>query len=91
VSSCGSDCASSSRWIAPLTPNPHPNPDPNPDPNPNPTPTPTVALTLTLTSVSLEVDARALAKMPAREVLWEQDAWNDLAKSLELNRRYTPL
>ena len=29
--------------------------------------------------------------MPAREVLWEQDAWNDLAKSLELNRRYSPL
>ena len=29
--------------------------------------------------------------MPAREVLWEQDAWNDLAKSLELNRRHTPL
>ena len=29
--------------------------------------------------------------MPAREVLWEQDAWNDLAKSLELNRRYNPL
>jgi hypothetical protein len=25
-----------------------------------------------------------------REVLWEQDAWNDLAKSLELNRRVFP-
>ena len=25
------------------------------------------------------------------QVLWEQDMWNDVAKSLELNRRYTPL
>jgi len=24
-------------------------------------------------------------------VLWEQDLWNDVAKSLELNRRYTPV
>lgn len=33
---------------------------------------------------------RALAKKPRREVLWEQDAWNDLAKSLELRRRVFP-
>ena len=38
----------------------------------------------------LEVDARGLRKMPAREVLWEQDAWNDLAKSLELRKRVFP-
>ena len=42
-------------------------------------------------ALCLEVDARSLNEMPAREVLWEQDAWNDLAKSLELNRRYSPL
>ena len=62
----------------------------------------TLALILTLTliltliaslplTLCLEVDARSLNKMPAREVLWEQDAWNDLAKSLELNRCYSPL
>ena len=29
--------------------------------------------------------------LPCPQVLWEQDMWNDVAKSLELNRRYTPL
>ena len=42
------------------------------------------------TRLFLEVDVRALTKKPAREVLWEQDAWNDLAKSLELRRRVFP-
>ena len=26
------------------------------------------------------MDAAGLSRKPAREVLWEQDAWNDLAK-----------
>ena len=43
------------------------------------------------TRLFLEVDAAGLSRKPAREVLWEQDAWNDLAKSLELNRCYSPL
>lgn len=38
----------------------------------------------------LEIDKRGLRRPPAREVLWEQDAWNDLAKSLELRRRVFP-
>ena len=38
----------------------------------------------------LEINRAALSKPPAREVLWEQDAWNDLAKSLELRRRVFP-
>ena len=42
------------------------------------------------TRLFLEVDAASLTKKPAREVLWEQDAWNDLAKSLELRRRVFP-
>jgi hypothetical protein len=42
------------------------------------------------TRLFLEVDAASLSKKPAREVLWEQDAWNDLAKSLELRRRVFP-
>ena len=32
----------------------------------------------------------ALKKPPVREVLWEQDAWNDLAKTLELRKRVFP-
>lgn len=32
----------------------------------------------------LEIDRRSLANAPNREVLWEQDAWNDLVKSLDL-------
>lgn len=42
------------------------------------------------TQLFLEIDRPSLSKSPAREVLWEQDAWNDLAKSLELNRRVFP-
>eukprot|EP00965_Chrysotila_dentata_P109007 3601036-Pleurochrysis_carterae.AAC.1 len=38
----------------------------------------------------LELDTKALAKKPQREVLWEQDAWNDLAKSIEKQRRIFP-
>ena len=38
----------------------------------------------------LEVDKRALKNPPQREVLWEQDAWNDLAKSLETRLRIFP-
>ena len=34
----------------------------------------------------LEVNKSATAQPPAREVLWEQDAWNDLVKSIELRR-----
>ena len=32
----------------------------------------------------------SLKKPPVREVLWEQDAWNDLAKTLELRKRVFP-
>jgi hypothetical protein len=38
----------------------------------------------------LEVQKRQLQLPPKREVLWEQDVWNDLAKSLELGRRVFP-
>jgi hypothetical protein len=38
----------------------------------------------------LELRRSSLSDSPVREVLWEQDAWNDLAKSLELNRRVFP-
>ena len=38
----------------------------------------------------LDVDKKALSHPPVREVLWEQDAWNDLAKTLETRRRIFP-
>ncbi|KAL1507134.1 hypothetical protein AB1Y20_007987 [Prymnesium parvum] len=38
----------------------------------------------------LEIERRELKASPAREVLWEQDAWNDLVKSIELRRRVFP-
>ena len=36
------------------------------------------------------MDAAGLSRKPAREVLWEQDAWNDLAKTLEMQKRVFP-
>jgi hypothetical protein len=38
----------------------------------------------------LELDRFSLAQSPNREVLWEQDAWNDLVKSLDLRKRVFP-
>ncbi|KAL1525165.1 hypothetical protein AB1Y20_020036 [Prymnesium parvum] len=38
----------------------------------------------------LDVERSSLAASPKREVLWEQDVWNDLAKSIELRRRVFP-
>lgn len=38
----------------------------------------------------LEIDLFALQRKPRREVLWEQDAWNDVVKSLEFRRRIFP-
>jgi len=38
----------------------------------------------------LEVDRLGLYKSPNREVLWEQDAWNDLVKSLDVRKRVFP-
>ena len=38
----------------------------------------------------LDVKKASLSNPPVREVLWEQDAWNDLAKTLELQRRVFP-
>ena len=38
----------------------------------------------------LEVDTRRLRRPPRREVLWEQDVWNDVVKSAELRRRVFP-
>ena len=38
----------------------------------------------------LDVKKEQLKMPPKREVLWEQDAWNDLAKSIELQRRVFP-
>ena len=38
----------------------------------------------------LEIDKEGLRVPPQREVLWEQDAWNDLVKSIELKRRVFP-
>ena len=38
----------------------------------------------------LDVQKRGLRTPPVREVLWEQDAWNDLAKTLEMQRRVFP-
>ena len=38
----------------------------------------------------LDVRKASLSAPPVREVLWEQDAWNDLAKTLELNTRVFP-
>ncbi len=42
------------------------------------------------TQLFLEIERDSLREPPLREVLWEQDAWNDLAKSLELNARVFP-
>ena len=38
----------------------------------------------------LDVNRRDYSAPPKREVLWEQDVWNDLVKSLELQRRVFP-
>eukprot|EP00966_Prymnesium_polylepis_P027315 631924-Prymnesium_polylepis.2 len=38
----------------------------------------------------LELDRSSTRSLPNREVLWEQDVWNDVVKSTELRRRVFP-